>query len=87
MLFHELLQRQFGVRLTAYASFCNAYCWETMAFPVAAGVATEMTEGRFNHDRCLQTADVAEAVMLAVRTSSSCVPQEITLRLTLSAAL
>lgn len=61
--------------------------WIRMAGPVAAGVATEMTEGRFNHDRCLQTTDIAEAVMLAVRTSSSCVPQEITLRLTLSAAL
>ena len=53
----------------------------------AAGVATQMTEGRFDHDRCIQTTDIAEAAMLAVRTSSSCVPQEITLRLTLSAAL
>ena len=61
--------------------------WGKRLHCFAAGVATEMTEGRFNHDRCLQTADIAEAVMLAVRTSSSCVPQEITLRLTLSAAL
>lgn len=29
--------------------------------------------------------DVCEAVMLAVRTSSACVPAEITLRLTLNA--
>lgn len=46
-----------------------------------------MTEGRFRHDRCIQTTDIAEAAMLAVRTSSSCVPSEITLRLSLSAAL
>ena len=52
-----------------------------------AGVATAMTEGRFNHDRTLQSSDIAEAAMLAVRTSPSCVPQEITLRLGLSAAL
>lgn len=52
-----------------------------------AGVATQMTEGRFRHDRCIQTTDIAEAAMLAVRTSSSCVPQEITLRLTLPAGL
>lgn len=52
-----------------------------------AGVATQMTEGRFDHDRCIQTTDIAEAALLALRTSSSCVPQEITLRLTLSAAL
>lgn len=52
-----------------------------------AGVATQMTEGRFDHDRCIQTTDIAEAALLALRTTSSCVPQEITLRLTLSAAL
>ena len=45
-----------------------------------------MTEGMFVAERCLQPSDIAEAAMLAVRTSSACVPQEITLRLTLSAA-
>ena len=48
-------------------------------------VETPMTEGKFNMERCLRTTDIAEAAMLAVRTSSSCVPSEITLRLTLSA--
>ena len=52
-----------------------------------AAVATDMTEGKMDHSRSLQTSDIAEAAMLAVRTSSSCVPQDITLRLTLSAAL
>ena len=52
-----------------------------------AAVATQMTEGRFNPDRAIQVADVAEAAMLPIRVSSSCCPSEITLRLTLSAAL
>lgn len=45
-----------------------------------------MTEGKFIPERCLQPTDIAEAAMLALRTSSACVPSEITLRLTLSAA-
>lgn len=52
-----------------------------------AAVATDMTEGKMDHSKSLQTSDIAEAAMLAVRTSSSCVPQDITLRLTVSAAL
>jgi hypothetical protein len=40
----------------------------------------------FIPERCLQPADIAEAAMLALRTSSACVPSEITLRLTLPAA-
>jgi len=52
----------------------------------AAAVNTPMTEGMFIPERCLQPADIAEAAMLALRTSSSCVPSEITLRLTLPAA-
>ena len=51
----------------------------------AAAVNTPMTEGMFIKERCLQPTDIAEAAMLALRTSSSCVPSEITLRLTLSA--
>ncbi|DBA71124.1 TPA: hypothetical protein ACH3X2_011534 [Trebouxia sp. C0005] len=51
-----------------------------------AAVNTPMTEGMFIPDRCLQPTDIAEAAMLALRTSSACVPSEITLRLTLSAA-
>lgn len=51
-----------------------------------AAVHTPMTEGKFIAERCLKPSDIAEAAMLAVRTSSACVPQEITLRLTLSAA-
>ncbi|KAL3138522.1 hypothetical protein ABBQ32_006307 [Trebouxia sp. C0010 RCD-2024] len=50
-----------------------------------AAVNTPMTEGMFVPERCLQPSDIAEAAMLAVRTSSACVPSEITLRLTLSA--
>lgn len=50
-----------------------------------AAVNTPMTEGMFVPERCLQPSDIAEAAMLAVRTSPACVPQEITLRLTLSA--
>lgn len=52
----------------------------------AAAVHTPMTEGKFIPERCLQPTDIAEAAMLALRTSSACVPSEITLRLTLSAA-
>lgn len=52
----------------------------------AAAVNTPMTEGMFIPERCLQPADIAEAAMLALRTSSACVPSEITLRLTLPAA-
>ena len=51
-----------------------------------AAVNTPMTEGMFVPERCLQPSDIAEAAMLALRVSSSCVPSEITLRLTLSAA-
>ena len=35
-------------------------------------------------ERMLQPEDIAEAVMLVFRTSDACVPQEITLRLSLS---
>lgn len=50
-------------------------------------VATDMTQGISGviPERMLQTADVAEAAMLAIRTSPACCPQEITLRLTRSA--
>lgn len=51
-----------------------------------AAVATPMTEGMFNHDKCLQPDDIAEAALLVLRCSPACVPQEITLRLTESAA-
>ena len=51
----------------------------------AAAVRTPMTEGMFIPERCLQPSDIAEAAMLALRTSPACVPAEITLRLTLSA--
>jgi len=51
-----------------------------------AAVATPMTESMFNHDKCIQPADVAEAAMLVLRCSPACVPSEITLRLTESAA-
>lgn len=49
-------------------------------------VETPMTEGKFQMERCLRPSDIAEAAMLALRVSSACVPSEITLRLTLSAA-
>jgi hypothetical protein len=42
--------------------------------PMAAGV-----QGA-DKDRMIKAADVAEAALLAVRTSGSCCPQEITLR-------
>lgn len=51
-----------------------------------AFVATDMTthvEGA-DRDRMLQPGDIAEAAMLAVRTSPACCPEEITLRLTRS---
>jgi len=49
-----------------------------------AFVDTEMTAGVQNADRTrmLHVDDIAEAVMLAVRTSPACCPEEITLRLT-----
>eukprot|EP00123_Amoebidium_parasiticum_P012143 comp21151_c0_seq1/m.28630 comp21151_c0_seq1/g.28630 ORF comp21151_c0_seq1/g.28630 comp21151_c0_seq1/m.28630 type:complete len:242 (-) comp21151_c0_seq1:510-1235(-) len=52
-----------------------------------AFVNTDMVSGNPNTipERMLQPSDVAEAAMLALKTTSACVPQEITLRLTLSA--
>ena len=64
---------------------CSLVVLEICVCCVAA-VNTPMTEGMFIPDRCLQPTDIAEAAMLALRTSSACVPSEITLRLTLSAA-
>ena len=47
-------------------------------------VDTEMTQGVQGADRSrmLTPGDIAEAAMLAIRTSPSCCPEEITLRLT-----
>ena len=64
---------------------CSSIMLETCVC-CAAAVNTPMTEGMFIPERCLQPADIAEAAMLALRTSSACVPSEITLRLTLPAA-
>ena len=51
-----------------------------------AAVATPMTEGMFDAEKCLQPSDIAEAALFVLRCSPACVPQEITLRLTESAA-
>jgi len=49
-----------------------------------AFVDTQMTEGieGAKRDRMLSPEDIAEAAMLAIRTSPACCPEEITLRLT-----
>ena len=41
--------------------------------------------GNLNHDRMIQTSDLAQVAMLPYTLSAGCVPEEITLRLTLSA--
>lgn len=52
-----------------------------------AFVATDMVVHQPNviPENMIKPEDVAEAALLPLRTSSACVPQEITLRLTLSA--
>jgi short-subunit dehydrogenase len=50
-----------------------------------AMVNTPMIEGStLKRERMLQPSDIAEAAMLAFKSSPACVPEEITLRLTLS---
>lgn len=52
-----------------------------------AFVNTPMVQGRDNlqYDRMIQPEDIAEVAMLPFRTTGGCVPEEITLRLSLSA--
>ena len=52
-----------------------------------APVDTDMATGRFVPDRMLSPEDIAEAVMFSMTSSSQCIPQDMTLRLALSAAI
>lgn len=71
-----------GWSLSCYLKLRNAGIKVVLINP--AYIDTPMTQGvgGVDRSRMLQPDDVAEAVMLAVRTSPACCPQEITLRLT-----
>jgi len=71
-----------GWSLSCYEKLRNAGVKVTLINP--AFVDTEMTAGVEGADRSrmLAPADIAEAAMLAIRSSPACCPQEVTLRLT-----